>query len=256
MSNKINPREIMIEGILHARDNIQFAAPIMLISLIMCIVPIAYRIMTGDTLSDTFGTAIALVMIIINSMLYFGLARIAIETARGHVARWDMFVIPGSVYVQIAVVGIACGMTIGAGILFFIVPGIVLALMWSQVYCLLIDQRAQWFQSVSLSQQLTEGKKMQLLELFFRIFVISLPLVILGLFIMKLSYPDISNIPKDAVPEPVYTPLIDTLNILYTILGVLLQVFNTFVSGVTYKKLLDGHKQADPKPQTEQSLTA
>jgi hypothetical protein len=251
MGKKINPHDILLESIRLTVDNIQFAAPILLFSLMMSIAPIAYRTVAGNTDSETFGTAIALAMIIINSVLYFGLACIAIETARGRVATWDMFRMPAEVYIQVAAVGIVCGIAIVAGFLFFIIPGVILALMWSQVYCLIIDRKAQWFESVSLSKQLTEGNKMSLLELFFRIFVISLPVVILGILIMKLSLPDVSNLPKDAVPEMIHTPLTDTLNIIYSILGALLQVFNTFVSGNTYQKLLAGHESTD-----SQALTA
>lgn len=245
MANKINPRAILFEGLRLTTDNIQFAAPIMLVSLIMTLLPITYHAITGSNLPDNPGSDITIVMIIINAMLHFGLARIAIETARGNSVSWDLFIMPASVYVQVGVVVLACGMMVSAGILFFVIPGIFLALMWSQVYYLLVDRKAQWFQALPMSQKLTEGNKILLFELFCRLFVISMPLFILALVIVKLSSPDISNLPKDVVPEVIHTPLVDTLNILYAIVGTLIQVFNTFVGGITYQKLLGENKQTD-----------
>jgi hypothetical protein len=45
-----------------------------------------------------------------------------------------------------------------AGIVFLIVPGVLLALYWSQSVYVLIEDRAAWFDAAGESYQLTSGK--------------------------------------------------------------------------------------------------
>ncbi len=66
---------------------------------------------------------------------------------------------------EVAVVSIVLVLPIAAATLFLIIPGIWLALRWSQTMLLILDDRARWFESAEASADLVHGHTLELLGL-------------------------------------------------------------------------------------------
>jgi hypothetical protein len=69
--------------------------------------------------------------------------------------RWT----PVTVAVEAGLVSMALAVPILAGLVFLIVPGIIVALRWSQAAFLILDDRAHWFDAASESEGLTAGRR-------------------------------------------------------------------------------------------------
>ena len=70
-----------------------------------------------------------------------------------------------SLALEAGLVALVLMLPILAGILFFIVPGVLLALRWSQVALLIVDGRARWFEAPGLSDLVTGGRRHELFTL-------------------------------------------------------------------------------------------
>jgi len=64
---------------------------------------------------------------------------------------------------EVGLVAICLAVPILAALLFFIVPGVWLAIRWSQAVFLLLDQRAAWFESAEASGLVVEGRYLRVL---------------------------------------------------------------------------------------------
>ena len=71
--------------------------------------------------------------------------------------------VPATTAFQVAVVSVALTIPILAFALFLIVPGVWLALRWSQAALLILDAQADWFDSADISVDLTAGRKLEIL---------------------------------------------------------------------------------------------
>jgi hypothetical protein len=75
--------------------------------------------------------------------------------------RWlPFYVVSPALSLQAAVVSLALVLPVLAGLLFFIVPGVFLALRWSQALMLIADERARWFDAAEASVDLVHGQKL------------------------------------------------------------------------------------------------
>lgn len=83
--------------------------------------------------------------------------------ARG---RWRPFrVVTASVVLQAGVVGVALALPVLAATVFLIVPGVILALRWSQAAMLIIDGHSSWFASAEDSARLVYGRRLEILSI-------------------------------------------------------------------------------------------
>ena len=64
---------------------------------------------------------------------------------------------------QAATVSIGLAVPIMAGVLFLVVPGIVVAVAWSQAAMLILDKEAEWFDAAATSWDLTRGRRTAIL---------------------------------------------------------------------------------------------
>ena len=81
---------------------------------------------------------------------------------RGFVAA-PIYWAPATTTFQIAFVTLGLTIPILAFALFLIVPGVWLALRWSQAALLILDEKADWFESAEMSADLTAGRKLDIL---------------------------------------------------------------------------------------------
>lgn len=63
---------------------------------------------------------------------------------------------------QAAMITLCLALPILAGAVFFIVPGVFLALRWSQTLMLIADEQAQWFGAAEASADLVHGQKLDI----------------------------------------------------------------------------------------------
>jgi hypothetical protein len=71
-------------------------------------------------------------------------------------ARW----LSPMVALEAGLVSLVLFVPVAAALVFLIVPGIVLALRWSQAVMLIVDRRAAWLESAEASVDLTHGRRM------------------------------------------------------------------------------------------------
>jgi hypothetical protein len=236
---KIGLFEILSEAVSLTKRYFIFGLPLLIFSMITSVGPIALRgLGLTDRLTDSIHNIVGILGFLIYVTLYVGFGNLALKAARGNIPKWEMFRVPVITYIQISVVGFTCMLLGGLAFLLLIVPGVILMLMWSQVYLILLDGKASWFESLSFSKKLTSGNKISLLKLFFLMIIISIPFLALTMLIIKLSLPDVSQLQAGASLALNQTPLIDALNIVSSLLMPVIQMFNTFVGAITYHKLL------------------
>ena len=113
----------------------------------------------------TQANLLAPVAILLLAWAWLGLATsataIAVLRDRG---RWRPTVwIPAPRAFQVGAVYVAIIAPIMAGLVFLVVPGIVLAIWWSQAGMLVLDGQAEWLDALPESQRLTAGRRFAIL---------------------------------------------------------------------------------------------
>ena len=74
---------------------------------------------------------------------------------------------------EVAVVCVALLVPIAFGTLLFIVPGVYLLLLWSQVAIVIMDNQARLFSSANWSAALTDGYRLQILGVWLIVWIVS-----------------------------------------------------------------------------------
>lgn len=89
--------------------------------------------------------------------LTIGEVRICLKLARGQPAELGDLLQGGPRFLPVLGVSILFGLAVFFGILLFIVPGILLALMWWPCYYLVVDNKCGVIESFSLASTITQG---------------------------------------------------------------------------------------------------
>jgi hypothetical protein len=106
--------------------------------------------------------AMALVGLVLGVRFWIGLSVSATALAimragyRWRPARW----LSPMVAFEAGLVSLVLFVPVAAALVFLIVPGIVLALRWSQAVMLIVDRRAAWLDAAEASVDLTHGRRM------------------------------------------------------------------------------------------------
>jgi len=87
----------------------------------------------------------------------------ALRVMRRGYASAPIYWAPPTTTFQVAFVSLALLFPILAFALFLIIPGVWLALRWSQVALLILDEKADWFDSADISVDLTANRKLEIL---------------------------------------------------------------------------------------------
>jgi len=121
--------------------------------------------------------------------LYCGLLRVALDAVRGYRFNRRKLITPLSEFFSVSVVIAVLFMPLGLGFqltkisgFFFLllIPGIYLLLMWSQFCLLLLENKARYFDALSLSAKMTKHKKGMIISAFIVPMLIALPADIAG----------------------------------------------------------------------------
>jgi hypothetical protein len=128
---------------------------------------LAYRALDADrgfwVLPQSSMALLALV-VIARSWVTISVMGTALAVLRGRAPRHMQWVPPTTAF-EVAVVAIGLAIPTLACLLFLIVPGIWLALRWSQTTMLVIDGQAAWFESADASARLTHGRRLEILTI-------------------------------------------------------------------------------------------
>lgn len=101
----------------------------------------------------------------------------ALRVMRRNFQRAPVYWVPAPTAFQVGVVSIGLTIPILAGAVFLVVPGVILALRWSQAALLILDEKADWFEAAGASAELTEGRRLNILGVWL---VVGLALVVAG----------------------------------------------------------------------------
>lgn len=106
-----------------------------------------------------------LLALVVCARLWVGLSvsATALRVMRGGFRLRPTYWVPATTAFEIVAVSIALAVPIMACILFLIVPGVILALRWSQAAFLILDSEAAWLESAEASAALTRGRYIAIL---------------------------------------------------------------------------------------------
>ena len=112
------------------------------------------------------GTMVALVLIVVvQAWIGLCVSATALALARSDGEPPSFVWVPATTAFEAGVVSLALALPTIACLIFLIVPGVVLALRWSQSMMLIVDGRTAWLESAEESALLTRGRRLDILLL-------------------------------------------------------------------------------------------
>ncbi len=125
----------------------------------------------------------SLVQLVATAWLIGSVIRIVQDVEEDGQVDWSVGDILGSVtgrLVAIILLQIVVGILVGIGLIFFIIPGVILALMWAVSMPSLVVEGKGVFDSMSRSSELTKHNRMRILGIVVVVILIYVAIVILG----------------------------------------------------------------------------
>lgn len=129
---------------------------------------------------------------------------------------------------SLLLLGIVTGILITIGLIFLIIPGIILALMWFVAVPVLVAEDKGVFAAMSRSSELTKGNRWRLIWLFIIIYV----LLAIVIFVVGLL----------AAITPILGVIVGIL------MAIVIYPYLSIVIAVTYYELLEAHGESKPGP--------
>lgn len=143
-----------------------FLVPAVIVSVASLLVPRVLNTVLAPFHFGSFAPLIALTDIVLGGVVrlaiaWAGLALLALALAlqRGEPATFASRLVPFGVFVRWVFVGAVVGLVGLVGLVLLIVPGIYVGIVWSQVTALMVDGRADFFDALEASQDLTRGSR-------------------------------------------------------------------------------------------------
>lgn len=163
--------------------------------------------------------------------LGLGMTRVAIGAVRREPIRYGRLATPAGDFLRIIGLGLVVAIPLTLGMVFLLVPGIYLALLWSQAYLLILDGKAGVFASLSRSGRMTKDTKLALLGIYLLLILFSLlPQIALA---VTTEASELFSAAGSDSPASVLTRIVAIL--LVNFLG----AFNMFVGAMAYIRLLE-----------------
>ncbi|MEM9410900.1 MAG: hypothetical protein AAGA30_07290 [Planctomycetota bacterium] len=130
----------------------------------------------GGSVIAIFNFVLFAITYLMNAFLYSGQARLCLKIARQQEASIGDLFSGGDVFVQVLIMGVVVGLLVAVGLLGLIIGAIIVAmLLWTHFY-LIVDNKASWFDSLTLAFAI--GKLN--LGTTFILFVVSIGLSLIG----------------------------------------------------------------------------
>jgi uncharacterized membrane protein len=111
------------------------------------------------------GYSLLLAGVALQTFFNIGQLKIMLQIARGQTAQFNSLFSGEKLVLPVYAASILYFLIVVVGLLLLVVPGIILALMYSQFYLLMVDGRAGIMQSFSQSQELMRGNKLSIFVL-------------------------------------------------------------------------------------------
>ncbi|AZQ65131.1 DUF975 family protein [Flammeovirga pectinis] len=160
--------------------------------LAVCAVPILFQSLVSGGSYISPETPISLINIFVIGPLSFGVSRYCLNFSRGHEPEFGQIFQGFNSIGKNILANLLMGILVGLASLFFVIPGIIVALMFSQTYFILSDneEMGAW-EAMQLSKEMMRGNKTKLLLLalrFFGWFLLCLLSLGIGFFILSPYY--------------------------------------------------------------------
>jgi hypothetical protein len=196
--------------------------------------------------------AVVLVGLAALSWVACGIVRMALDGVRRKPVDWLRFTTPMGDWAQVGIVGLVAAVAIAGGFMLLIVPGIVLALMWSQAYVSILDHTSRWFGALSFSTSLTRGYKGAILLAFAILIIASFAAEIPALLVVKDIYFSLPEAPAAGASAAHLSSGDMAIIAASTILDSAIQTYTLFVGTAIYDTLL---QYAQDAHETETAYT-
>jgi hypothetical protein len=152
--------------------------------LVMVVISFGMGMLQGmASESEVMSLVFGLISLAVNLMVSLGLIRVVMAIVRGQEPELaDMFVTDSKLIISYIAAMILMGLGIGFGLILLVIPGIYLALLWSQVQYALVDHNLGPLAALAKSKELTSGHLGQILVFYVLALLINLGgLLLLGL---------------------------------------------------------------------------
>jgi hypothetical protein len=105
------------------------------------------------------------VVVVLGAQFWAGLCvtATAVQILRSDGRLRSIYWVPATVAFQAALVSMGLTLAILVGFMFLVIPGLLLSLRWSQAMLLILDGRAEWFESAGQSEVIVYGHKLEIL---------------------------------------------------------------------------------------------
>jgi len=148
--------------------------------LSVTVVNIAFSILSES--EGVTGVIMSIISMFVGLLLQIGLVRLSLNVVDGKPVALHNLVDEYQSLLKVFVAWVLYSVAVIVGLLLLIVPGIIIAIMFSQYTYLIVDRRAGVIESLKLSAALTKGHKLKLFGFFFVILgVILLGVLALGI---------------------------------------------------------------------------
>jgi hypothetical protein len=168
-----------------------------------------------------------LMAVVISQWTGWGMSRAALRVLRGDTVRLLDSRLGLSTFGAIVFTQLVIAVPIVIGVFLLVVPGIYLALTWSQVPMLILDGRARHLDALKASEELTRDRKLEILLVALVPMLLTLPVAIVQGALA----------PGGSLASPAFA-----LFLISAIWQMLAVTFGTFVTAVVYQMLLNSKK--------------
>ena len=220
MSAQSGTAHLDIGGVFEATTEIykKCFSTVWIVALILLVpAAIIVALLGNDGLGGLIGS---LVNLVVTAWLIGSIVRIVQDVEEDGQVDWSVGEILSSVtprLISIILLQIVVGILVFIGLIFFIIPGVILALMWSVSMPSLVVEEKGVFDSMSRSSELTKDNRMRILGLVILILVAYFVIIVLGALLTA------------AVPVLGIIALI--------VLGVLIYPYISIIAAVLYYRL-------------------
>lgn len=107
--------------------------------------------------------AIVAVIVVLRGWATLSVSATAVTIIRHRFVPRPVYWVPATTAFEAGAVTSLLALATMAGLLLLVVPGVVMALAWSQATLLILDRRANWFEAAGESWDLTAGRRLTIL---------------------------------------------------------------------------------------------
>jgi uncharacterized membrane protein len=172
--------ESLHAGWQRAKERFWYLVAVLVVSFIVMQLPRSIAMQMPDNSLPAF--LLAILSMVLNFAVSYGLVRIAIAEARGQKSNWEFFKAPLKEYWRFLKAAIVITLIVIVGFILLIVPGIIWSLKYQYVMYLVVDKKMGLRDAMKMSAQMTDGVKWDLVGFGFVMGVINiLGLLALGI---------------------------------------------------------------------------